>query len=53
VDILVGSNRDEGSFAAGLGPPMRMQRWKDTAAQRWGNAVALGMKGQRRRCGRA
>jgi para-nitrobenzyl esterase len=37
VDILAGSNRDEGSFAAGFGPPMTAQRWKDTAAQRWGD----------------
>lgn len=44
VDILVGSNRDEGSFAAGFGPPMTLQRWKDSAAQRWGDAAELGMK---------
>jgi para-nitrobenzyl esterase len=44
VDILVGSNRDEGSFAAGLGPPMTLQRWNETAAQRWGDAADIGMK---------
>jgi para-nitrobenzyl esterase len=44
VDILVGSNRDEGSFAAGFGPPMTMQRWKDSAAQRWADAAELGTK---------
>ena len=44
VDVLVGSNRDEGSFAAGLGPPMTAQRWKDTAQQRWGELASLGMK---------
>jgi para-nitrobenzyl esterase len=44
VDILVGSNRDEGSFAAGLGPPMTAQRWKDSAAQRWGDASPLALK---------
>jgi para-nitrobenzyl esterase len=44
VDILVGSNRDEGSFAAGFGPPMTLQRWKDGAAQRWGNLAELGLK---------
>jgi para-nitrobenzyl esterase len=43
VDVLVGSNRDEGSFAAGFGPPMTAQRWKDSATQRWGDAVPLGM----------
>lgn len=44
VDVLAGSNRDEGSFAAGLGPPMTAQRWKDTAQQRWGNLADLGTK---------
>jgi para-nitrobenzyl esterase len=44
VDVLVGSNRDEGSFASGLGPPMTLQRWKETAAQRWGDAAHLGLK---------
>ena len=44
VDILVGSNRDEGSFAAGLGPPMTLQRWQETARQRWGDLAALGLK---------
>jgi para-nitrobenzyl esterase len=44
VDILAGSNRDEGSFAAGFGPPMTAQRWKETAAQRWGEASALGLE---------
>jgi para-nitrobenzyl esterase len=44
VDILVGSNRDEGSFAAGFGPPMTAQRWKDSAAQRWGDAAPLAQK---------
>jgi para-nitrobenzyl esterase len=44
VDILAGSNRDEGSFAAGFGPPMTAQRWQDTAGQRWGAAAALGLE---------
>jgi para-nitrobenzyl esterase len=44
VDVMVGSNRDEGSFAAGFGPPMTAQRWKDTAEQRWGNLADLGLK---------
>jgi para-nitrobenzyl esterase len=43
VDVLVGSNRDEGSFAAGFGPPMTAQRWKESAAQRWGNLSELGL----------
>ena len=44
VDVMVGSNRDEGSFAAGFGPPMTQQRWKDSAEQRWGNLAELGLK---------
>jgi para-nitrobenzyl esterase len=44
VDVLVGSNRDEGSFAAGFGPPMTAQRWKDSAQQRWGDSAPLGLK---------
>jgi para-nitrobenzyl esterase len=44
VDIMVGSNRDEGSFAAGFGPPMTLQRWQDSASQRWGNLAELGLK---------
>lgn len=44
VDVLVGSNRDEGSFAAGFGPPMTAQRWKDSAQQRWGEQAALGLE---------
>ncbi len=44
VDVLVGSNRDEGSFAAGFGPPMTLQRWKDSAGQRWGNLAELGLQ---------
>jgi para-nitrobenzyl esterase len=44
VDILVGSNHDEGSFAAAFGPPMTAQRWKDSATQRWADLAALGLK---------
>jgi para-nitrobenzyl esterase len=43
VDVLVGSNRDEGSFASGLGPPMTAQRWTTSAAQRWGDLAPLGL----------
>jgi para-nitrobenzyl esterase len=43
VDVLVGSNRDEGSFASGLGPPMTLERWKASAAQRWGELASLGL----------
>jgi para-nitrobenzyl esterase len=43
VDVLMGSNRDEGSFAAGFGPPMTVQRWQETAQQRWGELAELGL----------
>jgi para-nitrobenzyl esterase len=43
VDVLVGSNRDEGSFAVYAGPPITAQRWKDSAAQRWGDLAAVGL----------
>jgi para-nitrobenzyl esterase len=44
VDILVGTNRDEGSFAAGFGPPMTAQRWKEGAGQRWSEQAEAGLK---------
>ena len=44
VDVLVGSNRDEGSFASGFGAPMTLQKWNDGATQRWGELAALGQK---------
>lgn len=44
VDVIAGSNRDEGSFAAGLGPPMTAERWHGTATQRWGDLAELGLK---------
>lgn len=43
VDVLVGSNRDEGSFASGFGPPMTAQRWRASATQRWGELASLGL----------
>jgi para-nitrobenzyl esterase len=43
VDVLVGSNRDEGSFASGFGPAMTAQRWNASAPQRWGKLAALGL----------
>jgi para-nitrobenzyl esterase len=43
VDTLVGSNRDEGSFASGLGPPMTAKRWQASAGQRWGDLASLGL----------
>jgi para-nitrobenzyl esterase len=41
VDVLVGSNQDEGSFAAG--PPATAESWRNGAAQRWGAQAELGL----------
>jgi para-nitrobenzyl esterase len=41
VDVLVGSNADEGSFAAG--PPATAESWRTGAAQRWGAQAELGL----------
>jgi para-nitrobenzyl esterase len=41
VDVLAGSNADEGSFAAG--PPATAESWRAGAAQRWGGQAELGM----------
>lgn len=42
VDVLSGSNSDEGSFTAGFGPPTTLESWNNGAAQRWGDAAELG-----------
>lgn len=41
VDVLVGSNQDEGSFAAG--PPATAESWRNGAPQRWGEHAELGL----------
>jgi para-nitrobenzyl esterase len=41
VDVLVGSNQDEGSFAGG--PPTTAEAWRSGAAQRWGAQAELGL----------
>lgn len=41
VDVLVGSNEDEGSFAGG--PPTTAEAWRNGAAQRWGEFAELGL----------
>lgn len=43
VDVISGSNRDEGSFAAGFGPPMTTDLWNNSAEQRWGELATLGL----------
>src|SRR5690606_10175947 len=41
--VLVGSNRDEGSFTAGFGPTMTAGDWRNGAQQRWGELAELGL----------
>jgi len=42
VDVLAGSNQDEGSFTAGFGPPVTLATWQAGEAQRWGGQLELG-----------
>jgi para-nitrobenzyl esterase len=42
VDVISGSNGDEGSFTGGFGPPVTLESWNAGAAQRWGEAAELG-----------
>ncbi|WAT18909.1 carboxylesterase family protein [Aurantiacibacter sp. MUD11] len=42
VDVLVGSNEDEGSFTAVFGPPATLESWQQGEGFRWGNQVELG-----------
>ena len=42
VDVLAGSNQDEGSFASGFGPPVTLASWQAGEAQRWGAHVEAG-----------
>ncbi len=43
VDILVGSNAEEGSFTAGFGPPTTVATWNEGAAKRWGTLADAGL----------
>ncbi|MDB5683538.1 MAG: hypothetical protein JWM75_1236 [Sphingomonas bacterium] len=43
VDVLVGSNGEEGSFTAGFGPPMTAATWREGAAKRWGDLAEVGL----------
>ncbi len=42
VDVLVGSNEDEGSFTAIFGPPATLESWQQGEAMRWGERVDMG-----------
>ena len=43
VDVLVGSNGEEGSFTAAFGPPMTAASWREGAAKRWGDLAEQGL----------
>lgn len=43
VDVLVGSNRHEGYFAGGFGPPTTLASWRESAQQRWGDLAEMGL----------
>jgi para-nitrobenzyl esterase len=38
VDVLVGANKDEGSFTDGLGPGVTAAQWTAQVKQRWGRS---------------
>ncbi len=42
VDVLNGSNEDEGSFTAAFGPPATLESWNQGEAFRWGELVEMG-----------
>ncbi|MWV27618.1 carboxylesterase family protein [Aurantiacibacter rhizosphaerae] len=42
VDVLVGSNEDEGSFTAIFGPPATLESWQQGEPMRWGQQAELG-----------
>ena len=42
VDVIAGSNGDEGSFTSIFGPPPTLESWNSGAAMRWGDHVELG-----------
>lgn len=43
VDVLVGSNGEEGSFTTGRGPAMTAALWRTGASQRWGTLADKGL----------
>ncbi len=42
VDVLTGSNEDEGSFTGAFGPPATLASWQQGEAFRWGDLAELG-----------
>ena len=43
VDVLLGSNANEGGSFGGFGPPVTLESWRDGAAQRWGDLAETGL----------
>jgi para-nitrobenzyl esterase len=43
VDVLLGSNANEGGSFGGFGPPVTLASWQGGAAQRWGTLADTGM----------
>ncbi len=44
VDVLAGTNADEGGFTTGFGPPMTAETWKASAERRWGSLADEGLE---------
>ena len=42
VDVLAGTNSNEGSFTSAMGPPTTLASWTAGEKMRWGDAVELG-----------
>jgi para-nitrobenzyl esterase len=43
VDVLLGSNANEGGSFGGFGPPTTLASWQGGAAQRWGTLAETGL----------
>lgn len=43
VDVLLGSNANEGGSFGGFGPPVTLASWQGGATQRWGTLADTGM----------
>ncbi len=43
VDVLVGTNSNEGGFTSIFGPPMTAEAWREGAAKRWGSLAEDGL----------
>ena len=43
VDVLVGTNANEGGFTSAFGPPATAQSWREGASKRWGTLAEQGL----------